>query len=437
MQTRTNGPSHTEPKSLSFPEHLTFFCHVENTEEMAEPPSPRSHDRRQQYRDGLPPFSLPPSSGFPLLAADDKSPLASGLHSPSSAYSVSAASSPGFQPASMSLDSKPASQHHDSGAQGQYYGGRKPLPGSPPQSSSPSRFGGHQLPPITSLLPPVSQYPHSLQPSQAPPGHHLHGPLAPPAGMAPHQHHPAMYMHQGFGQPPLTLPSLSSSGGPYHEFNMRVGGGVYPVSREPPQQDRPFKCDICTQCFSRNHDLKRHRRIHSATKPFPCPHCDKCFSRKDALKRHRYVKACSGKKSPPESEASSTMYAGDTAGEAPALAEEDEDDDEEQEPQEPSAAPSRRKSLPSTSSKPPPVLKELKPKEPKEPKVPRSMTSKFISLNLATPSTQTGKRWIMYTLENGDAAAPYLGITRHKMRFDVNRPFQHYPNPSLKSKDTT
>lgn len=49
-------------------------------------------------------------------------------------------------------------------------------------------------------------------------------------------------------------------------------------------QDRPFKCDECPQSFNRNHDLKRHKRIHLAVKPFPCAHCDKSFSRKDALK---------------------------------------------------------------------------------------------------------------------------------------------------------
>ena len=51
-----------------------------------------------------------------------------------------------------------------------------------------------------------------------------------------------------------------------------------------PHNERPFKCDACPQSFNRNHDLKRHKRIHLAVKPFPCGHCDKSFSRKDALK---------------------------------------------------------------------------------------------------------------------------------------------------------
>jgi hypothetical protein len=50
------------------------------------------------------------------------------------------------------------------------------------------------------------------------------------------------------------------------------------------QTDRPFRCDECPQSFNRNHDLKRHKRIHAAVKPFPCDFCGKSFSRKEALK---------------------------------------------------------------------------------------------------------------------------------------------------------
>lgn len=58
------------------------------------------------------------------------------------------------------------------------------------------------------------------------------------------------------------------------------------------QNDRPFKCDQCPQSFNRNHDLKRHKRIHLAVKPFPCGHCDKSFSRKDALKVRTHTVTC-------------------------------------------------------------------------------------------------------------------------------------------------
>lgn len=71
--------------------------------------------------------------------------------------------------------------------------------------------------------------------------------------------------------------------------------GYHVAHHQGPQshhQERPFKCDICAQAFNRNHDLKRHKRIHLAVKPFPCNNCDKSFSRKDALKRHRLVKGC-------------------------------------------------------------------------------------------------------------------------------------------------
>lgn len=59
---------------------------------------------------------------------------------------------------------------------------------------------------------------------------------------------------------------------------------LYGHQQSNPQNDRPFRCDQCPQSFNRNHDLKRHKRIHLAVKPFPCGHCDKSFSRKDALK---------------------------------------------------------------------------------------------------------------------------------------------------------
>ncbi|WPG97625.1 Hypothetical protein R9X50_00040500 [Acrodontium crateriforme] len=94
---------------------------------------------------------------------------------------------------------------------------------------------------------------------------------------------------------------LSLVGGGMHQHSMMPGynsghaahmGHHMYNQQQSTHNDRPFKCDQCPQSFNRNHDLKRHKRIHLAVKPFPCGHCDKSFSRKDALKRHVLVKGC-------------------------------------------------------------------------------------------------------------------------------------------------
>ena len=77
----------------------------------------------------------------------------------------------------------------------------------------------------------------------------------------------------------MYLPPFRIDGGPgmFGVFTPQSGDNAKP-------QDRPFKCEQCPQSFNRNHDLKRHRRIHLAVRPFPCSHCEKSFSRRDALK---------------------------------------------------------------------------------------------------------------------------------------------------------
>ncbi|KAH6888062.1 hypothetical protein B0T10DRAFT_66476 [Thelonectria olida] len=121
--------------------------------------------------------------------------------------------------------------------------------------------------------------------------------MAPPAPYRypPYQPLPTMggsilsNVHQPGAQMTM-IPGMSVP--PYGTHSM-----VYGHAPPPPQSERPFKCDQCVQSFSRNHDLKRHKRIHLAVKPFPCTFCSKSFSRKDALKRHRLVKGCEGKPS--------------------------------------------------------------------------------------------------------------------------------------------
>ncbi|EWG38877.1 hypothetical protein FVEG_01963 [Fusarium verticillioides 7600] len=112
------------------------------------------------------------------------------------------------------------------------------------------------------------------------------------AGMAP----PASYRSYTSYQPLPTMGGsvLSNIHQPGSQMSMIQGMSVGPYGHtmlyagqgqpQPAQSERPFKCDQCVQSFSRNHDLKRHKRIHLAVKPFPCNFCSKSFSRKDALK---------------------------------------------------------------------------------------------------------------------------------------------------------
>ncbi|KAK4198436.1 hypothetical protein QBC40DRAFT_93266 [Triangularia verruculosa] len=133
--------------------------------------------------------------------------------------------------------------------------------------------------PLISAMPSSPMYPGPSRPNHMPPATYpqytnisgpilsnVHHPNHPMATMYSHSHHFAMHQNMYLSNQP-------------HQQ----------------QQDRPFKCEQCPQGFNRNHDLKRHARIHLAIKPFPCNMCEKSFSRKDALKRHKMVKGCDTK----------------------------------------------------------------------------------------------------------------------------------------------
>lgn len=98
-------------------------------------------------------------------------------------------------------------------------------------------------------------------------------------GGHPQQH---QYMHN-LGNPGQPMALVSH----YPPQAATAYGGHFGGMMFQPQQrtpDKPHQCDQCPTAFTRNHDLKRHKRIHWAVKPFPCDGCDKAFSRKDALK---------------------------------------------------------------------------------------------------------------------------------------------------------
>ncbi|KAF8635244.1 hypothetical protein AX17_004017 [Amanita inopinata Kibby_2008] len=59
---------------------------------------------------------------------------------------------------------------------------------------------------------------------------------------------------------------------------------------------RPFRCNICPASFARNHDLKRHIKLHG-NKAWRCGGCSKVFSRRDAIKRHKNSSKLRGPKS--------------------------------------------------------------------------------------------------------------------------------------------
>ena len=117
-------------------------------------------------------------------------------------------------------------------------------------------------------------------------------PLLSVTNAAPMQPPPYPRSFQSYApMPTLGGSVLSNVGNPNTPLSLVGGIGVhsghfYNMYNQPHglSNDRPFKCDVCPQSFNRNHDLKRHKRIHLAVKPYPCSHCDKSFSRKDALK---------------------------------------------------------------------------------------------------------------------------------------------------------
>ncbi|KAK3331001.1 hypothetical protein B0H66DRAFT_84816 [Apodospora peruviana] len=275
-----------------------------NGESMANPPN---------YQEQGGPFPSPIGAGGPSLGST-LSPLSSQAttsqqHATLSQPMLTSQAPAGSQPPT------PGQQNGTPGgaSQGQESGGGYRAPSMQnnyyPPSSTPQQ---HSFPSFAPSAPQQSPTAHSPIASSGPPSRALgpvsSGGMAPPMGYGSRNHHPSMppvtYGPPFHGTPGAILSNLNQPGHPmsviggphgmpyHHAMHPHPQNHVYGMHAGGPPGDRPFKCDQCPQSFNRNHDLKRHKRIHLAVKPFPCNHCDKSFSRKDALKRHRLVKGC-------------------------------------------------------------------------------------------------------------------------------------------------
>ena len=180
-----------------------------------------------------------------------------------------------------------------------YYGGSQPS--SAQQSSfptfnnsSPVQQSPMNAPPQVSRISPLNAQgnpfsPPTTQASQFPRPSYTTYSL--PAMSAPAQMNGPIMSNIHNPNNPMGMVGMQSNGLPggilagYHSGHAaHLQQQMYGTPPQPPHNERPFKCDQCPQSFNRNHDLKRHKRIHLAVKPFPCNWCEKSFSRKDALK---------------------------------------------------------------------------------------------------------------------------------------------------------
>lgn len=224
--------------------------------------------------------SLPMSAGgLPALTQQSNSMNGNGMmavQTPVSSSSVTQASPVTGQDAYARPLPTPTYYHHGSAPpsanphQGQFTYATGP---SPVQQSPHSAGGSMKQSPVNGggSVPALHSYP---QPYSRPQSYPLPGPVLSNINN-PNGQLQMVGMHHSM------MPGGYNSG---HAAHMQQMYGHHHAQQPSMQNDRPFRCDQCPQSFNRNHDLKRHKRIHLAVKPFPCGHCDKSFSRKDALK---------------------------------------------------------------------------------------------------------------------------------------------------------
>jgi len=51
--------------------------------------------------------------------------------------------------------------------------------------------------------------------------------------------------------------------------------------------EKPYECDVCGTRHNTTRDLKVHKRVHTGEKPYKCDQCGRCFSQYSTLKTHK------------------------------------------------------------------------------------------------------------------------------------------------------
>lgn len=249
-----------------------------------------------------------PGSGGPLSLnrgnSRPSSPATGDLVPQSAHYENSASSFPGGTPMTAGAGGHPITASAGSGLPSIGQGSNAhSYPGAYIQQAPQAPSGSPPHPPINSQPQPQDSYSPLPPPTPSQPSYYNHQqnspyPTSPPLQMSgnpsasmmgrPVQspHYPPLIPLQPNYKP--NYPPLPGMGGQVMGPGGMLAGHPHAMMSHHHQQqqqaERPYKCDQCPQSFNRNHDLKRHKRIHLAVKPFPCSNCEKSFSRKDALK---------------------------------------------------------------------------------------------------------------------------------------------------------
>ncbi|KAJ3362252.1 hypothetical protein GGF32_006284 [Allomyces javanicus] len=142
------------------------------------------------------------------------------------------------------------------------------LPLGVPPPPSAATMAPPQAITASKLMFPLAAHPHHHHPHAHAHHHHSHHP----------HHHPAAY--HGLPSTPPQPPASAYPPPPPEPAS--------PPSTTTTSEAKPYQCSFppCQARFSRNHDLRRHERIHTGEKTWKCDECGRAFGRRDALSRH-------------------------------------------------------------------------------------------------------------------------------------------------------